>query len=75
MLKGFAHETRLKTGKTILHATEYMDDGSPINLTVTINETQVSMVHPSCTAYDHTLSLLMMPVYAVLMSQRSPYEG
>ena len=42
MLKGFAHETKLKTGKTILHATEYMDDGSPINLTVTINETEVN---------------------------------
>lgn len=44
MLKGFARETKLKTGKTILHATDHMDDGSPINLTVTINEEQGSAI-------------------------------
>lgn len=38
MLKEIASDTRRRTGSTVLHARELMDDGSPIELTVTINE-------------------------------------
>lgn len=34
---------QLRTGKSVLHSVDYMDDGSPINLTVTINENEVSI--------------------------------
>ncbi|XP_065676519.1 5-oxoprolinase-like isoform X3 [Hydra vulgaris] len=42
MLKDIASATKLKTGKTILESCDYMDDGSPINLIVSINEEQGS---------------------------------
>lgn len=38
MLKEIAVDARKRTGSTTLHATEFMDDGSPIALTVTIDE-------------------------------------
>lgn len=38
MLKEIAIDARRRTGSTTLKATEFMDDGSPINLTVEINE-------------------------------------
>ena len=44
MLKEFGVETKQRTGKAILEATEYMDDGSPIKLTVSIDETKVKMI-------------------------------
>lgn len=44
MLKEIAKEIKLRTGKTILESVEYMDDGSPIKLTVTINENEGSAV-------------------------------
>lgn len=44
MLKVFGSETKLRTGKSVLHSVDYMDDGSPINLTVTINENEGSAV-------------------------------
>lgn len=38
MLKEIARKTRERTGKTVLYAEQYMDDGSPIKLQVTIDE-------------------------------------
>lgn len=38
MLKEIAVDTKRRAGKSILYAKEFMDDGSPIVLTVTINE-------------------------------------
>lgn len=38
MLKEIAVDARKRTGSTTLHATEFMDDGSPIALTVAIDE-------------------------------------
>lgn len=38
MLKEIAADARKRTGSTTLNATEFMDDGSPIALTVSINE-------------------------------------
>lgn len=38
MLKEIAADARQRTGHTVLYAKEFMDDGSPIVLTVTINE-------------------------------------
>ena len=42
MLKEFGVETKERTGKAVLEATDYMDDGSPIKLTVNIDETKVN---------------------------------
>ena len=36
---------QLRTGKTVLQSEDYMDDGSPIKLTVTIDENKVT---PTC---------------------------
>eukprot|EP00111_Clytia_hemisphaerica_P019120 TCONS_00056456-protein len=44
MLKDFGRETKERTGKAILEAVEYMDDGSPIQLTVQIDEQKGSAV-------------------------------
>ena len=38
MLKEIALNTKQRTGNTILNAEEFMDDGSPIKLLITINE-------------------------------------
>lgn len=38
MLKEIARKTKERTGKTVLTAVEYMDDGSPIKLKITIDE-------------------------------------
>ncbi|XP_037051875.1 5-oxoprolinase [Bradysia coprophila] len=39
MLKEIAKATRKRTGQSILHAQQFMDDGSPIKLKITIDET------------------------------------
>lgn len=39
MLKEIAADAKRRTGKSVLYAKEFMDDGSPIVLTVSINET------------------------------------
>lgn len=44
MLKTIARETRERTGKTVLEAEERMDDGSPIRLKITIDETEGSAI-------------------------------
>ena len=41
MLKEIARKTRAMTGSTKLTSKDYMDDGSPISLTVDINEEEV----------------------------------
>ena len=41
MLKEIARKTRAMTGSTKLTSKDYMDDGSPIALTVDINEEEV----------------------------------
>eukprot|EP00795_Rhopilema_esculentum_P001663 gene1663-16138_t len=40
MLKEIAKKTKARTGKTDLSAIDYMDDGSPIKLKISINETE-----------------------------------
>eukprot|EP00112_Aurelia_sp_Birch-Aquarium-sp1_P015543 Seg3453.3 transcript_id=Seg3453.3/GoldUCD/mRNA.D3Y31 product=5-oxoprolinase protein_id=Seg3453.3/GoldUCD/D3Y31 len=40
MLKEIASKTKARTGKTILSAVDYMDNGSPIKLKISINETK-----------------------------------
>lgn len=42
MLREVAKDTRKRTGKTELNAVDYMDDGSPICLTVALNEVEGS---------------------------------
>ena len=42
MLKEIARKTRAMTGSTKLTSKDYMDDGSPISLTVDINEEEVT---------------------------------
>ncbi|XP_055549431.1 5-oxoprolinase [Wyeomyia smithii] len=44
MLKQIAKETKLRTGSTVLTATEQMDDGSPICLQVSIDDKEGSAV-------------------------------
>ncbi|XP_063833705.1 5-oxoprolinase [Ostrinia nubilalis] len=44
MLKEIARNALQKTGSTVLKATEYMDNGTPIVLTVTLDEKQGSAV-------------------------------
>lgn len=44
MLKEIAADALKRTGKSVLHARELMDDGTPIELTVTINEASGSAV-------------------------------
>ena len=41
MLKEIASDVLARTGTTRLSACDYMDDGSPIDLTVDINSEQV----------------------------------
>ena len=42
MLKEIARKTKAVTGSTRLTSKDYMDDGSPISLTVDINEKEVN---------------------------------
>lgn len=44
MLKEIAADARARTGRAVLHAEEFMDDGTPIVLTVTINESDGTAV-------------------------------
>ncbi|CAH0696219.1 unnamed protein product [Spodoptera exigua] len=44
MLKEIARNALSKTGSTVLQATEYMDNGTPINLTVTLDEKEGSAI-------------------------------
>eukprot|EP00095_Tigriopus_kingsejongensis_P002903 maker-scaffold336_size202805-snap-gene-0.21 protein:Tk02903 transcript:maker-scaffold336_size202805-snap-gene-0.21-mRNA-1 annotation:"5-oxoprolinase" len=44
MLSSIGKETKERTGKSVLKATDFMDDGSPINLTVDIDVSQGTAV-------------------------------
>uniref|UniRef100_A0A2H1WCL0 SFRICE_009033 n=1 Tax=Spodoptera frugiperda TaxID=7108 RepID=A0A2H1WCL0_SPOFR len=44
MLKEIARNALSKTGSSVLQATEYMDNGTPINLTVTLDENEGSAI-------------------------------
>lgn len=41
---------QVRTGKSVLQAVDHMDDGTPINLTVSINEEKVN--HPKTPRYS-----------------------
>lgn len=44
MLKEIAADTKTRTGQSVLKAIEFMDDGSPIALSISINETEGTAV-------------------------------
>ncbi|XP_022818304.1 5-oxoprolinase [Spodoptera litura] len=44
MLKEIARNALSKTGSSVLQATEYMDNGTPINLTITLDEKEGSAI-------------------------------
>lgn len=47
MLKETGRRAREETGQSLLHAVDYMDDGTPIELTVKIDESNVSILEKS----------------------------
>ena len=45
MLREIGQQTKQRTGSTRLSAVDYMDDGSPISLSIDININEVRMSH------------------------------
>lgn len=44
MLRSVANETEKRTGKTVLEAEDFMDDGTPIRLKVSLNKESGSAI-------------------------------